>query len=341
MSFIKLVSKGLVVALSFNMLCAFGDDSPPSSINSVKMATTIAKHYAEYMRWHPIGMCVWMHWSMFGPYYTYTLELDEYLPDLVVTVFNENGDDPWTETKVSFDKLSQALGNTTIRAVTGDELTDGHNTSTRGEMNNNSVITKSVDVIGSPMSLLNIPYVTLRADTTGYMPYYQSGVDAVPGRLGIAEALRKETWNPMGNYIGGSFINHWAYEFPRDMSVDNNNDFKASVSVALHAADIVTNRNTLHVVNSTADSCGRNCSVANVIEENADEHEIWEEVYPTDKHIQLGQSDTSSATPLGQEDEKQGHGNYVYVIWRHYRGCMQDDGMYVTATVTVPPTVKR
>ena len=63
------------------------------------------------------------------------------------------------------------------------------------------------------------------------------------------------------------------------MSVNIDNDYKASVVIALHAADLVTNNNALH------DSIHqrflrKTCAVANVIEEMNEEHAIWQEVYP-------------------------------------------------------------
>lgn len=302
----------------------YANDSPPHTITSVDMAVTIGKHYLDYTHYKPIGICTWLHWWMFMPYIVVTPELDEHLPDLIISVYNKAGDNPWFEARQTIDKVAKVAGNAAIRAITGFELTNGRNTSIRGKQHNSANITKTVDVIGSPMDLLKIPYLTLQSDTTSFMPYFQSNLDVATGRMGIAEALRIETWNPIGHYIGSSFINHWAYEFPRDMTVDNNNDYKASVSIALHAADIVTNQNTLHVVKSVADSCGTNCAVSNVTE-NA-KQVIWQEIYPHDRRIQIGKSDVTSITPIGSNDTKAGHGNYIFVLWRHYRGCVQSPG---------------
>ncbi len=110
------------------------------------------------------------------------------------------------------------------------------------------------------------------------------------------------------------------------MLILNGYDFIASVVIALRAADIVTNKNALHIVHSTHDSCGKNCAVANVIEETGHAHAIWQEVYPNDRQIHLGAPNSATGTPLGQADEQAGHGNYVFVLWRHYRGCVQDSG---------------
>ena len=44
---------------------------------------------------------------------------------------------------------------------------------------------------------------------------------------------------------------------------------------------------------------------------------------------------------LGEKDDHAGNGNYVFLVWRHYRGCIQNPGLFITATVDVPPTNKR
>ncbi len=320
---------------------ALANDAPPGTINSVSLSLTVGKHVMDYLHWRPIGICVWTHHSIYRPI-TITTELDEYLPDLVVTVFNESGDDPWTVARLTLDPVAQTTGSAAVQHATGDNLTDGRQSTTPSEQSNDSLVTKSVDVVGSPLSLLQLPFLNLRPDTVPFSPYYQSALDALPSRSGLAEAIRlPETLNLTHYFIGADYWHHWAYEFPRSMSVDNNNDFIASMVMALRAADIVTNKNTLHIVHSANDSCGKNCAVANVIEETQDDHEIWQEVYPHDRHVHLGATDSATGSPLGQADEQAGHGNYVFVIWRHYRGCVQSDGHFWWATQTVNPTVKR
>jgi integrating conjugative element protein (TIGR03756 family) len=203
------------------------------------------------------------------------------------------------------------------------------------------VITKNVDVIGSPTGILHLPFLTLPYNTTPLMPYFLSALDAVHGRSGVAESVRLETFNPLGETIG-TLYDHWAYEFPRDMSVDNNNDYKASVSIGLHAADLVTNLSPLHVIHTTTNDCGDHCVADNVISETSETHEIWQEIYPNDHHVALGESDALSLTPLHQDDIDAGGGNYLFALWRHYQGCIPGPG-HVIAVVGphVPSPTKR
>lgn len=337
--------KIIIFSMVFLVSVISADTNPPGTINTLDIALTSSRHVFDYSQFNVIGACVWLDHGDFGvPYLAFTLELDEYLPDMVVTSFNEDGDDPWDAARLTLDKASYAEGNIASKSATGYPLGNGQvSEDDDSHEQANSLITKYVDVVGNPNPLKYFPFLSLRLDTTAFLPYYSSATDT-PGRLGVAEALRlPENANLFNYIIGHGFTNKWGYEFPRSMTSNTTNDYEASVMAALRATDIVTNNNTLHVEKSTDNSCGTNCAVANVIEELNDKNEIWEEVYPNDRHIQLGQ-DASKIQPgqsLGGADEKAGNGNYVFVVWRHYRGCIQNSGKFLWAMVDVPPTVKR
>lgn len=342
----RLKNFGIGMLLLFSVLTsAMASTKPPGTISTLGIALDGSRHVFDYSHFGVIGTCVWLDHGPYDiPYLAFTLELDEFLPDMVVTSFNEAADDPWDIARIFLDKVSYKMGNFASKTITGYSLGNGQTSEDNDRHQQaNSLITKYVDVVGNPDPLKYFPFLSLRLDTTSFFPYYSSAMDTL-GRLGIAEIPRLiESMNLFGYIIGQGFTKKWGYEFPRTMTSNTTNDYEASVMAALRAADIVTNNNTLHIVKSTHDSCGTNCAVANVIEESNDKHEIWEEVYPNDRHIQLGQ-DSSAIPPghyLGEVDEKAGNGNYVFLVWRHYRGCIQHSGKFLWAMVTVKPTVKR
>ena len=71
--------------------------------------------------------------------------------------------------------------------------------------------------------------------------------------------------NLLINHDIGTTTHIWGPEIPRLMRVTQPYNFRASVVAAMHAVDIVTNQNPLHVTKSTNNSCGQNCIVANAI----------------------------------------------------------------------------
>ncbi len=311
---------------------------PPSTITGINIVTDAANNYTHYANVNVIGVCVWMSWSWLGPSFEATLEMDEFQPDLVVSVFDQPGDDPWWEAKNFFDPVANAGGSTAIQAAFGTSLGYGSRDSMPATgTNDQGMRTYVVDVVGDPFDYLNLPWM-LRSDTKGYVPYYSSDLDATSDRMGIAEALQINTYNPFDYYVGPSMFSNWGYLYPRVMTINQPNNYMGSVLAGLHSAAIVTNRNYLHVVQSTNDSCGTNCAVANVNLSNS--NAVWEEVYPYDKQIQLGDMGMGSATPVGSQDNQAGKGNYVFQLWRHYRGCIQGDGNLIYQTVSVPPTQK-
>jgi integrating conjugative element protein (TIGR03756 family) len=335
---IKSLSAFIILSCVARLVVA--DTAPPTMITTPEIIEKIAAHYGEYTHYKVIGECQWESISNGVPMTYTTQELDEYLPDLIVTVFNQSGDNPWLEAATLIDPAAEATATAAILAATGYVMGNGHTAAQSGNLHADHIVMKEVDVIGNPAMSFQFPYVSLKADTEPFMPYYQSSLD-LGGRSGTAELMRPESLDPFNYYIGPDFYNHWGYEFPRSMSVNIDNDYKASVVIALHAADIVTNNNALHTVQSTQDSCGKKCAVANVIEEMNEEHAIWQEVYPNDRHIYLGEDDSIQLQSLGEADEAAGNGNYVFVVWRHYQGCVQAPGNVVLVTQPISPTTKR
>lgn len=319
---------------------AVADTAPPTLITTPEIVAKVAAHYGEYTHYTVIGECQWQSISHGVPMTYTTQELDEYLPDLIVTVFNQSGDNPWWEAATLLDPAADATATAMILASTGYVMGNGHTAAQSGNLHADHMVMKEVDVVGNPAMSFQFPYVSLKADTEPFMPYYQSSLD-LGGRSGTAEWMRPESLDPIHYYIGPDFYNHWGYEFPRSMSVNIDNDYKASVVIALHAVDLVTNKNTLHTIQSTKDSCGNHCAVANVIEEMNEEHAIWQEVYPNDRHLYLGEDDSTQLDSLGQADEAAGNGNYVFVVWRHYQGCVQAPGNIIFITQPISPTTKR
>ena len=338
----------LVFGLCLNIPAAHASNDAPNGrqINSIEISGKIIKNLSEYINYKVNGICLWWDCDPFPYCKIYpTLELDQYLPDMVVSVYTGNKGNP--NNKNSYfeaslvDDIAYSLGNSAFKSVSHSpvNIENGNSASLSKTTHYDSLRVKSVSVTGSPFSLFRSPFLILKPDTTAYFPYYYSDLDFM-GRLGVAEALRPESLS-LGNVIGSNPLNHWGYEFPRNMNVDVYNNYKAAAIVAQRAADIVTNLNFLHAVHSTSNTCGDNCVVANVIEEQNEKHEKWQMVYPSDRHVHIGEGDFATIDSLGREDEAKGNGNYVFVLWRHYQGCIQGGGHLIGATRKYGDPVKR
>lgn len=298
---------------------------PPKPINSFEIATRVISKVFKNSHYKVIGSCTWSV-GKFPPKLIPVAAVEQFLPDLIITVANRPETNPWIEANSLFENpTSQALYQQTYKLATGSELGFGNDTGQINSMHIDDERTRVVDVIGSPAGLYRFPYLSHKPETRFGFPYYISEADAVSDRSEVAEIAYMMTHPQLlfNHDIGGQ--GHvWGHEVPRLMRVTQPSRFRASIVAAMHAADIVTNKNGLHVTQSTSNSCGPNCVVSNVIFDPKRERVIWQEVYPKNRNINF-----NDASDIGIEDEKAGNGNYVFVVWRKYRGCIHHKGKLI------------
>ena len=320
--------------------------SAASGVSSFNIATKTARSFLKYNRPPYItipvtGVCFWLHEKPI-PHMSSTLELSQYLPDLVVTVYPAVGDDPWIEAKTIYDIAANEAAQG-VSSLFGFPFTAGSRTNEQNMTHADTLQTRIVHVVGNPFLLTDLPKPRLRYATSAFTLYYHSELDAFADRTGIAEMVHLNSYGLFFNMIG-----NWENEFPRYMEVNNVNNYKVSVITALRAADIVTNDSlgqTLHVVLPVSDACGENCAISNVTEDN--KGIIWQEVYPINHTILPGQTDNpTNPISIGISDDNAGighagKGRYVFVLWRHYHGCVQNSGKFITATEIIPDTKRR
>ena len=294
---------------------------PAHPVNSVIIAARVLEKTISNTHYKPIGACQWV--TGLPPRTSTGTAIEQYLPDLVVTVSNRAGSNPWIEAGLAYENEAALKGYQAIfAAAMGMPFDVADSSSQASAQHMNEERTRIVSVLGSPSNLYRLPKVSHKPETHFGAPYYSSLADAVMDRTEGAEMAYMATHPNLliGHDIGTS-MNHWGHEVPRLMRVTQPSRFRASVVAAMHAADIVTNEKGLHVAHYTTNTCGKNCVVSNVIYDPKQKHVIWQEVYPNNRNIKPGDS-----SDFGIEDDKAGNGNYVFVLWRKYRGCVQQKG---------------
>lgn len=314
-------------ALFVSITCAAERIDPPHPINTLTIATRVISKTLTNSHYKIIGSCTWAVGGL-PPKLVTTLSIEQYLPDLIITVANAPETNPWIEAASLFENpAARAVYQKTFQLATGSALGFGDDSGQITSMHINDERTRVVDVIGSPAGFYRFPQLSHRAETRFGTPYYLSESDAVTDRTEVAElAYMASHPTLLFNHEIGDTTHSWGHEIPRLMRVTQPSRFRASVVTAMHAADIVTNQNGLHVTQSTTNSCGKNCVVANAIYDPKKNHVIWQEVYPNNRNIHPG-----DPNDYGVEDDKAGRGNYVFVLWRKYRGCIQHKGKLVSA----------
>ncbi len=312
------------------------DVKPPNPINTLVLTARVLEKTIHNSHYRIIGTCTWL--KKFPPNLEEGPAIEQYLPDLIVTVSNEPGANPWQEVNLLYENqlalkgyqtaFSESLGLPFDVADSSSQLTPQHLNEERRRV---------VSVIGSPAGLYRLPKVTHKPETTFGKPYYSSLADAVSDRTEAGEIAYMATHpNLLIGHEIGTTINHWGHEIPRLMQVTQPYRFRASVVAAMHAADIVTNTQSLHIAMPTKNSCGSNCVVSNVIYDPKHEHVLWQEVYPINRMIEPG-----DASDFGEADDAKGNGNYIFVIWRKYRGCISQSGRLIYGFPNVGKPQKR
>lgn len=108
--------------------------------------------------------------------------------------------------------------------------------------------------------------------------------------------------------------------------VNQPNDAKASAVVAQRAADIITKSAQPHIYKQLSNRCGDHCD-ADSNKENSEQTQ-FQMIYPSadNQCIVFGKSDLGSLRPWGMDAAQAGDHRYVWVLWRHYHGCVPDPG---------------
>ena len=304
---------GVTVASSIN-----------TGISSVSIVTNTLEGLPSCTHYKIKGICFWLKCDGICQIQT-TLNVDQYLPDGVETVFSSPTDDPWDFSSVAVDPEAYAAGQAQMKASTGNNLSDGashDNAST--DMNNRF---HEVDIIGNPALLLlnTLPFM-LTSIANPYEPYYSSLLDAYAWRFPALERFYPGSLIPGIHEVGTLILHDWGPVYPRNGYVNQPDDAKAAAVDTLRASTIITSVGAPHVYNPLLNNCGKHCT-ANLVSENSPLTQ-YQMIYPiAEKQCTVfGASDVTSLQPWETAASMAGNDRYVWVMWRHYSGCIQDHG---------------
>ena len=300
-----------------------------SALTSADITADTLAAIPQCMHYKIVGECNWMGTS--GP--NVTLYLDQYLPDVVVSVYNKPGENPWVEVNATIDQAGKTAEDKIVQTTAGG-LSAGFGQHSMIDPNEQSVYFKEADVIGNPALAVFDHEIFLPSTATPLFPYFQSMLDTLLWR-GLTTASMPEKVMAVPQDIirrVGTFPIKWGSVFPIEGTVHASNDAKAAAVIAQRAVNLLTmspmEHMPLHVFKGLDASCGELCD-ADAFHEN-DEHTQFQCIYPDPKN-----SCEVFGKTLNYGDEgltKKTNGAYVWIVWRHYRGCVQGDGKYIGST---------
>ena len=289
------------------------------NITTATLIRATAQALPHCLHYRVKGACYWWVNDGFLGHPAVTPKLAHYIPDVVVSVFDRAGDNPWLEAHYFYDKMAFRTAKTLIHQLHGLPLDGGrHSLNTAHDT---QVRFKEVTIIGNPAAQLRLGYATIAPNATPFVPYFHSLLDVISWRFGV-EMLYPASWLPNAHPIGKLAQGFsWGNVYPRDGFVVASNDYQAAAIIAERAADIVTKRYQPHVYHFLKNYCGPHCS-ASPVKEN-DPPIRWQRIYPQESHrCEVFGTSRDAGDHLSQKTD----GRYVWIVWRYYSGCVPIKG---------------
>lgn len=323
------------LALMLGMHFSYADNVSTVTIVEKVTKAALQDPLGNFMNYKVVGECNWLQWDEFGfPVPVVTPKVDEFMPDVVITVFVANGENPWDYAKEFVDPVAYTAWKTAPSLSNAFDIDGGGESITGNDMMQKF---KEVDIVGYPgITAFEdlFPNLFIPSVASPLMPYYSSILDTEVWREPLIDNLQYPNNIIPGARIIGDEASPWGSMFPRIGFVNQMGDYKAAAVIALRAADIVTNGEIPHLFNrlkSGDDACGHDCDIY-PSHENDFEDVKFQEIYPvpsTTAEKIFGVNDVTDESPYGQEQLDKGNGNYVFVMWRRYRGCVQTNGDFL------------
>lgn len=298
------------------------------------LSAVMENPFGNFLNYKVEGSCAWLVSTPHGMRVKHTPKVREFLPDAVVTVFTAPKHDPWVYGRTVLDPLAKKAGDQ-FYSLGRNNLIEHSNYQGDGA-GSDMQIYKEVNVVGDPALLvfyqLGLQFAQIKSVAKPYVPYYSSLADSRFWRSPMMDLLLHPDGLLPGSRVVGSLIDEWGSIYPRIGYLNQLGDFKAQAVLLLRALDIVTHPfepRIYHYLES--ESCGKACRVWPV-RENDYAHVRFQEIYPVlsskAKKV-FGINDLLSFKTYGQDQFMKGHGNYIWIMWRRYEGCVQAKGKFL------------
>lgn len=278
---------------------AVGSSPVQASINTASiMASSASTSCLDYKI---VGTCFWLFCTKFGCKVRTSTKVRHYIPEVVVSSYNNAGQNPWSEMNLVSSGHSSG----------GEYQTP--------EKNYTQLNFKNVDAIGHPQGavseMLNGTGYYCKSQTTTFMPYYLSSLDFFAWRMGVPEMMYPEALTPGMREIraGGDT---WGNIYPRAGAVTQVHDYKAAAVAAHRAADVFTRNGQPHIYLPIAqnDNPSNGQWFPKPVEEGKSKTHKWQQLSPE-------MSQSCSVFPDNLPSFLSDNGSYAWALWRPYKCC--------------------
>ena len=301
-----------------------------ATITTPRLVAHAAAATFACMRWMPVGMCFWLHCSWKGCRVRTSLKVGHYNPDLVVSVYNELGGNPWDEIRAALGLAQRAAASGLLGALLPVPVDSaGNRTEGTGDRRDHrNLVFRETDAIGHPLGTLSgiVAGVGLlcESQTKSFVPYFQSGLDALSWRQDVPEIFYPASWIPGLRELGSWSLQTWGSVHPRTGWTIQPEEPKAAAIIAQRAGDIVTRAGQPHIyipLAKPSDDKQRVWPPGPLVETDA-RTGTWQMLTPRPE-ASCGVFGTNDLVGLagwggGRVDSA---GDYAWNLWRPYQCC--------------------
>lgn len=302
MTFYKHIqSFGLRVLISLSL----GLSSTSYALNTLTIASSSLS--PDCIEYRVVGICYWLYCTPWGCKVRTSTKIRHYIPDAVVSSYQNTGENPWSEVAI--------LGTPLPGAQSGGADVTSHS------QENITAQFYNADVIGHPGQTLYNEFIsgfgyTCSGASTPFMPYFLSTLDTVGWRYNVPEVVYPESLIPRMREIGSRLqLNLWGNVYPRGGFTHQADSHKAAAVVAQRAGDIVTRRAQPHVYQNLLASSKDGYWPAGALIESDKSTGKWQALAP-----RLSQScgvfPDSNITHVQAQ-----RADYAWALWRPYSCC--------------------
>ena len=283
------------------------------------------------------GICVWLRCSIYECSIETSVRVSHYNPDLVISVYDEPGDNPWQEIESLFGSLDAGIASSIVGTFHDAFVGGGHRTEGGNPATDHSLRFKEVTAIGHPFSsisdfIANTGYYC-PSEAESFNPYLLSSLDALTWRLGLPEMLYLQNLLPGRRVVGSGMQQQWGAVWPRTGFINQKDDAKAAAVIAQRAGNIVTQNRQPHIYNALDGNGYYRSWLPGELVENDPDTGVWQMLAPKmdDQCYAFGENDVySTAWSDGRHSEDN---RYAFTLWRPYE-CCQPQGAFLFVVPT-------
>lgn len=317
------------VLLMMNHASAFNAKKTEITTEEIVGSLTLDRSCLNYC---VTGICVWLRCGFGGCSIETSIQIRHNNPDLVVSVYDEPGDNPWVDAETVLGNATTGAAKGLVSQFSNAIVGGGHRTEGGNHAVDQSLRFKEATAIGHPLASLGefIKETELfcPSEATSFIPYFSSELDALSWRLGLAEQLYLHNLLPGRRVIGSGFLQQWGPVWPRTGFALQKDDVKAAAIIAQRVGNIVTQTFQPHVYLPLNGNGYNRTILPGELVENDPDTGVWQMLAPRQDSQCYVFGENDLLTPAWSTGRQSEDNRYAFSLWRPYE-CCKAKGRYL------------